>query len=68
MPKGCIATVSRKKSVGIMGRGKESFRPGSLEPCSRLAVEGDTMCAQHAKQRDRQKAIVAARKTRGELR
>lgn len=59
----CIWIVHPRKSVGIMGKGRESTTMGPSRPCSRYAVEGDTCCATHARERDRvQRALAARRK------
>ncbi len=58
----CIETVTGRVSVGILGRGTESFRDGVPHQCPRGAVEGATRCAQHQAIADRRAAVVAARR------
>lgn len=54
--------VTVKVSMGIMGKGTESFRSGGVRQCSRNAVDGSCYCAQHKAVSDKRKAVLAARK------
>lgn len=59
-PGKCQTIVHRRHSVGIMGKGTESYTsaPGW---CSRNAVEGDTVCKIHRQEADRIAAELARR-------
>lgn len=43
----CITTVVPRVSIGILGRGTESFRDGPPRRCLRAATVDGLRCAQH---------------------
>jgi hypothetical protein len=50
-PGKCETVVQRRSSIGIMGKGRESF--GSVSAwCARDAIEGGRLCRQHQDERD----------------
>lgn len=59
----CAAMVHGRHNVGVLGRGRDSFRT-ETHRCTRDAIDGSPLCAQHTKIAAHQAAEIARRNDR----
>ena len=60
-PGQCQELVSRRVSVGVMSKGKESYTT-RMGWCSRKALPGETLCGSHQAKHEKVKAALKARR------